>query len=408
MASASIRREGSTKFGANNKWAWFPSVSAGWMISREDFMESQEVFDVLKFRAGFGITGDWSSDVCSSAWNAYTGSWLTATYGPNINPNPDLKWEKNESLNVGFDFGLLGGRLNGTIDWYSRTTRDLISSYNAQQPSLIYNTITTNVGTMRNRGIELALNAEVVKTKDFSYTANFTFSYENNKLTSLSNDVYKSSYEDQYDLPSPGNPGKAYRLQEGQPIASFFGYVCDGINPDGTWNLRDIDGKEGLSDADRTFIGNGLPKFKAGLQNTFTYKNFDFSFFLRGMFDYDVLNEGAIYFGTTVNIDQSGTNVYKDALKNKVTEQPLFSSYYLEKGNFLKIDNVTLGYTFNFKNNKYVRNLRIYGNVTNLATITGYSGLTPDVNVTGLQAGIEKRGSYPTTRTFTFGVNFGF
>ena len=149
-------------------------------------------------------------------------------------------------------------------------------------------------------------------------------------------------------------------------------------------------------------------KFKAGLQNTFTYKNFDFSFFLRGMFDYDVLNEGAIYFGTTVNIDQSGTNVYKDALKNKVTEQPLFSSYYLEKGNFLKIDNVTLGYTFNFKNNKYVRNLRIYGNVTNLATITGYSGLTPDVNVTGLQAGIEKRGSYPTTRTFTFGVNFGF
>ena len=261
---------------------------------------------------------------------------------------------------------------------------------------------------MRNRGIELALNAEVVKTKDFSYTANFTFSYENNKLTSLSNDVYKSSYEDQYDLPSPGNPGKAYRLQEGQPIASFFGYVCDGINPDGTWNLRDIDGKEGLSGADRTFIGNGLPKFKAGLQNTFTYKNFDFSFFLRGMFDYDVLNEGAIYFGTTVNIDQSGTNVYKDALKNKVTEQPLFSSYYLEKGNFLKIDNVTLGYTFNFKNNKYVRNLRIYGNVTNLATITGYSGLTPDVNVTGLQAGIEKRGSYPTTRTFTFGVNFGF
>lgn len=417
MASASIRREGSTKFGANNKWAWFPSVSAGWMISREEFMESQEVFDILKFRAGFGITGSLPTDPYMSlatygtgagAWNAYTGSWLAATYGPNINPNPDLKWEKNESLNIGFDYGLLGGRLNGTIDWYRRTTRDLISSYNAQQPSLIYNTITTNVGTMRNQGVELALNAEIVKTKDFSYTANLTFSYEDNKLTSLSNDVYKSSYEDQYDLPSPGNPGKAYRLQEGRPVASFFGYICDGVNADGTWNLRDIDGKEGLSDADRTFIGNGLPKFKAGLQNTFTYKNFDFSFFLRGMFDYDVLNEGAIYFGTTVNIDQSGTNVYKDALKNKVTEQPLFSSYYLEKGNFLKIDNVTLGYTFNFKNNKYVRNLRLYGNVTNLATITGYSGLTPDVNVTGLEAGLEKRGAYPVTRTFTFGVNFGF
>ena len=416
LLSASVRREGSTRLGADYKWGTFPAVSVGWSIGNEAFMESASWINDLKLRLGYGVTGNMPSDnylslsmmgVVGRFYDHTSKQWINA-YGPTQNQNPDLKWEKNESLNIGFDFGLLGGRLNGTIDWYSRTTRDLISSYNAQQPSLIYNTITTNVGTMRNRGIELALNAEVVKTKDFSYTANFTFSYENNKLTSLSNDVYKSSYEDQYDLPSPGNPGKAYRLQEGQPIASFFGYVCDGINPDGTWNLRDIDGKEGLSDADRTFIGNGLPKFKAGLQNTFTYKNFDFSFFLRGMFDYDVLNEGAIYFGTTVNIDQSGTNVYKDALKNKVTEQPLFSSYYLEKGNFLKIDNVTLGYTFNFKNNKYVRNLRIYGNVTNLATITGYSGLTPDVNVTGLQAGIEKRGSYPTTRTFTFGVNFGF
>ena len=412
-ATITGRYDGSSKFGKNNKYSFFPSAGLAWNITQEDFMSDQNTISNLKLHTSYGLTGNSEIDTYRSLARVSSGTLLIndirAPYSYiSSMANADLKWEKNESLNIGFDFGWLGGRLNGTIDWYSRTTRDLISSYNAQQPSLIYNTITTNVGTMRNRGIELALNAEVVKTKDFSYTANFTFSYENNKLTSLSNDVYKSSYEDQYDLPSPGNPGKAYRLQEGQPIASFFGYVCDGINPDGTWNLRDIDGKEGLSDADRTFIGNGLPKFKAGLQNTFTYKNFDFSFFLRGMFDYDVLNEGAIYFGTTVNIDQSGTNVYKDALKNKVTEQPLFSSYYLEKGNFLKIDNVTLGYTFNFKNNKYVRNLRIYGNVTNLATITGYSGLTPDVNVTGLQAGIEKRGSYPTTRTFTFGVNFGF
>lgn len=417
MWSGSIRREGSTKFGKNNKWAWFPSVSAGWMMSREDFMENLDFVDVLKLRAGFGITGSLPEDPYMSlatygtgagAWDAYNKGWLAATYGPQINPNPNLKWEKNESLNIGFDFGLLGSRLNGSVDWYRRTTKDLIGSYTAQQPALIYNTITTNVGTMRNSGIELALNAQIVRTKDFTYSANLTFSYEQNKLTSLSNNLYKSSYEDRYDLPSPGNPGKAFRLMEGQPVGSFFGYICDGINEDGTWNLRDLDGKEGLSENDRTFIGNGLPKFKAGLQNTFTYKQFDFSFFLRGMFDYDVLNEGKIYFGTTVNIDKSATNVYKDALKNKVTEQPLFSSYYLEKGNFLKIDNVTLGYTFNFKNNKYVRNLRLYGNVTNLATLTGYSGLTPDVNVTGLEAGIEKRGSYPVTRTFTFGVNFGF
>lgn len=417
MASASIRREGSSKFGANNKWAMFPSVSAGWMISREEFMENFEALDVLKFRVGYGVTGSLPTDSYMSLikygtgagyWDPYTGTWITATYGPSNNPNPDLKWEKAISFNVGFDYAFFNNRLSGTIDWYQRTTKDLIGSYTAQQPSLIYNTILTNVGTMKNTGIEISLNAAVVQTKDFTYNANFTFSWEKNKLTSLSNDMYKASYEDRYSLPSPGNLGYSQRLQEGHPVGSFYGFICDGIDKDGKYIYRDLDGKEGLSDADRTFIGNGLPKFKAGLQNSFTYKNFDFSFFLRGMFDFDILNEGKIYFGTNAQIDKNGTNVYKYALESGVKEDPRFSNYYLEKGNFLRIDNVTLGYTFNFKDNKYIRNLRLYGNVTNLATITGYKGLNPDVNVTGLEAGIEKRGMYPFTRTFTFGVNLGF
>lgn len=417
MLSASARREGSSKFGSNNKWAWFPSVSAGWMLTREEFMKDFEALNMLKFRVGYGITGSLPTDPYMSLikygtgtgnWDAITGQWITATYGPGNNPNPDLKWEKNKSLNIGFDYGFLDNRLSGTIDWYQRTTDDLIGEYTAQQPSLIYDKILTNVGSMKNTGVELALNAQIVQTKDFTYTANFTFAYEHNELTSLSNEKYKSSYEDRYSLPSPGNIGTAQRLQEGHPVGSFFGYICDGVNADGTWNIRDLDGKSGLSDGDKTFIGNGLPKFKAGLQNSFTYKNFDFSFFLRGMFDYDILNEGRIYFGTTTSIDKSGTNIYKEGLKQKVTEDPKFSTYYLEKGDFLKIDNVTLGYTFNFKDNKFVRNLRLYGNVTNLVTITGYDGLSPDINVTGLEAGIDKRGMYPNTRTFTFGVNFGF
>ncbi len=417
MASASIRREGSSKFGANNKWAMFPSVSAGWMLSREEFMEDFEALDILKFRVGYGVTGSLPTDSYMSLikygtgagyWDASNGNWITATYGPSNNPNANLKWEKAISLNIGFDYGFFGNRLNGTIDWYKRRTKDLIGSYTAQQPSLIYNKILTNVGTMDNTGVELAVNGEIVKTKDFTYTANFTLSWEKNELTSLSNDMYKASYEDRYSLPSPGNLGYAQRLQEGHPVGSFYGFICDGIDKDGHYIYRDLDGKEGLSDADRTFIGNGLPKVKAGLQNTFTYKNFDFSFFLRGMFAYDILNEGKIYFGTNAQIDKNGTNVYKYALDSGVKEDPRFSDYYLEKGNFLKIDNVTLGYTFNFKNTKYFRNLRVYGNVTNLATITGYKGLNPDINVTGLEAGIDKRGMYPITRTFTLGVNVGF
>jgi len=414
--SATARREGSSMFGDNNKWAWFPAVSAGWMISKEGFMENVGVIDMLKLRAGFGVTGSLPNDPYMSMikygtgagnWNAISGEWLTATYGPGNNPNPDLKWEKNQSINIGFDFGLLNDRIWGSIDWYQRKTSDLIGEYTAQKPSAIHDKIITNVGTMKNTGFELALGGKIVNTKDFSYTANLTFSYEKNKLTSLSNELYNLTYEDRYSLPSPGNIGYAQRLQAGQPVGSFFGFICDGIDADGKWILRDLDGVEGLSDADKTFIGNGLPKMKAGLQNNFTYKNFDFSFFIRGMFDYDILNEGKIYFGTTTNIDQSGTNVYKYALDQKLTENPRFSTYYLEKGDFIKIDNVTLGYTFNF-NNKYVRNLRLYGNISNLVTISGYDGLTPDINVTGLEAGIDKRGVYPVTRTFTFGVNFGF
>jgi TonB-linked SusC/RagA family outer membrane protein len=419
LASLSLRREGSSKFGANNKWAYFPSVSLGWMISKEGFMKDITTLDMLKFRVGYGITGSLPNDSYMSLikygtgygyWDAINNKWLTATYGPGNNPNPNLKWEKNKSLNIGFDFGLFNDRISGTIDWYQRTTSDLIGSYTAQTPALIYSTITTNVGSMRNRGFELAATIKAVQTKEFTYTANLTFAYEQNMLTSLSNDMYKSSFIDKYNFPAPGQMGYAQRLQEGHPVGSFYGYTAEGsgIDADGHWTIKDLDGIEGRSEADRSFIGNGLPKIKAGLQNSFTYKNFDFSFFLRGMFDYDILNEGRVYFGTSQLIDKSGSNVYKYALKQKLVDDAVFSTYFLEKGDFLKIDNVTLGYTFKL-NNKKVRSLRVYGNVTNLATITGYKGLTPDINVVGIdEPGIDRRGVYPITRTFSFGLNFGF
>jgi TonB-linked SusC/RagA family outer membrane protein len=417
LLATSLRYEGSSKFGINNKWALFPSVSLGWMISEEGFMESVTALNMLKFRIGYGVTGSLPNDPYMSLikygtgagnWDTINDRWLNATYGPGNNPNPNLKWEKNKSLNIGFDFGFLNNRINGTVDWYQRITSDLIGDYTAQTPPLIYDVITTNVGTIRNRGAELSLNIKAIQQKAFTYVANLTFAYELNMLTSLSNDMYKSSFISKYGFPSPGNIGYAQRLQEGHPVGSFYGFICDGIDANGNWILRDLDGKEGLSEDDRTWIGNGLPKIKAGLQNSFTYRQLDFSFFLRGMFDYDILNEGRIYFGSTTSIDKSGTNVYKYALKEKLTEDPRFSTYYLEKGDFLKIDNVTLGYTLK-PNNKYLKSLRIYGNITNLATISNYKGLTPDINVVGIEnPGIDRRGVYPITRTFSLGVNIGF
>ncbi len=417
LLSASIRREGSSKFGHFNKWATFPSVSAGWMINKEGFLADAGYIDMLKLRAGYGITGSLPNDPYMSiikfgtgagSWDALNGRWITATYGPMNNPNPNLKWEKNSSLNLGVDFSFAGNRLAGAIDAYIRTTRNLIGEYTAQQPSLIYNSILTNVGTMQNAGVELSLKGELVKAQDFQYTAHLTFAYEQNELTSLSNDLYKSSYEDRYALPSPGNLGYAQRLQEGQPVGSFFGYICDGITDDGKWNIRDLDGKDGLSESDKTFIGNGLPSVKASLLNSFIYKNIDFSVFLTGMFDYDILNESRIFMGTTSGIDKTGTNMYADALKYRLVDDPIFSDFYLEKGDYLRIENVTAGYSFPKFLPAFIEQCRVYVNVKNLATITGYSGSSPVININGLEAGIDKRGIYPNTMTFTVGATLTF
>ncbi|MDR2968319.1 MAG: TonB-dependent receptor [Tannerellaceae bacterium] len=420
MLSASVRREGSSKFGDNHKWGWFPAVSAGWAISEESFMSDIDNIDMIKLRVGYGVTGSLPNDSYMSLTKIgstfgttvrgyyFDGRWYSNAFGPTNNPNPDLRWEKNQSLNVGVDFGFFNNRISGNIDVYQKKTTDLINGYQAQVPAMIHPTIQANVGTIMNRGVELAVNAAIVDTRDFKYDANLTFSYETNKLESMSNDLFKGTYEDRYGFPSPGNIGYAQRLEEGQPIGSFYGYVYEGITDDGKWILKDLDGKEGYSNNDKRYIGNGIPKIKAGLMNNFTYKNWDFSFFLRGMFMYDILNTGRIYFGTTTNIDKSAYNVYKDALNVKLTEDPRFSDYFLEKGDFLKLDNVTLGYTFQFPESKYLKSLRIYGYCSNLAVITGYSGIDPEVRITGLEPGIDKRDSYPRTRTFSFGVNVSF
>ncbi len=416
MFSGSVRREGSSKFGDNNKWGWFPAVSAGWTISEESFMSDISAIDMIKLRVGYGVTGSLPNNSYMSLIKIgsvsrgyyYDGKWYSNAYGPSNNPNPDLRWEKNESLNIGVDFGFLSNRISGNIDVYQKKTTDLIGEYQAQVPAMIHSTIWTNVGTIMNRGVELALNTVVVENRNFKYQANLTFSYETNKLESMSNDVFKGTYEDLYGFPSPGNIGYAQRLEEGQPIGSFYGYVYEGITEDGKWILKDLDGIKGYSDNDKKYIGNGIPKIKAGLMNNFTYKKWDFSFFLRGMFMYDILNTGRVYFGTTTNIDKSAYNVYKEALNVKLTEDPRFSDYFLENGNFLKIDNVTLGYTFQFPRNKYVSSLRLYGYCSNLAVITGYTGIDPEVRITGLEPGIDRRDSYPRTRTFSFGVNVTF
>ena len=419
LFQATIRRDGSSAFGKNNRWGTFPSLALGWKINEENFLKDVNVLSDLKLRLGWGITGqqnigdDFAYLPLYVVNNEYAQYPFGDTYYSTSRPkafNENLKWEKTTTWNAGLDFGFLNGRITGGIDGYFRKTDDLLNSVKSPVGTNFNAQMTQNIGSLENYGMEFSINAKPIVTKDFTWDLSYNITWNHNEITKLTGGDDSDYYVEAGDKISRGNNTKVQAHKVGYAANSFYVYqqVYDENGKPIENMFVDRNGNGTIDSGDKYIYKKPAGDVLMGLTSKMQYKNFDFSFFLRGMFDYDVLNEGAIYFGTTVNIDQSGTNVYKDALKNKVTEQPLFSSYYLEKGNFLKIDNVTLGYTFNFKNNKYVRNLRIYGNVTNLATITGYSGLTPDVNVTGLQAGIEKRGSYPTTRTFTFGVNFGF
>ena len=417
MLTAIYRYEGSSRFGPDKRWGSFPAISAGWILSKEEFMKNLEFINYLKLRGGYGITGNIPGSnylymtTLSTGGQYPIGSTWFQTYGPARNPNPNLRWEKKKEVNIGLEYSLFKDRLSGTIDWYSRTTKDIIYNYNAQLPPFVLSTLTTNVGTISNHGIEIGINASIIKSRDFSWDASGTFFNQNNKLVSLSNDIYKATYIEWYGLPSPGALGNAIRTEEGKPLGQFYGKRFAGFDSDGKWLFYNKSNeKVSLADItpdDLTYIGNGVPKYYASLSNTFRYKGFDLTIFFRGKFGYKILNLKDMYFG---NLTWLPNNVLESAItKNaQLHDAPQYSDYYLEPGNFVKLDNLTLGYTFKFKNHNWVRNLRIYASGMNLATFTKYSGTTPETQDTGFTTGIESRDFYPVSSTLMFGLNIGF
>lgn len=425
---ASIRREGSSKFGANNKWGDFPAVSAAWLISDEAFMEDVDFISSLKLRADYGITGNqgipnYQSLVTLGTGGRYPiypdspnadGQYIPTfyqTYGANKNPNPDLRWERKKEWNLGIDFGLLSNRLTGSLDVYNRRTEDLLLSYEVPQPPFVQRTIYTNVGTITNKGVELGMSFRAINSPDFSWTVDVAASYQENELTTLSNDQFIATEIFGGNIGNPGNLGDAIRNTEGGPIGNFYGKRFAGFTQDGQWLFYKADGSvvpaSGISpEEDNAIIGNGMPKYNASLTNTFRYKNFDLTVFLRGKFDYDILNTVDLFYGNP-NI---GGNVLTSALDqySHISEQPQYSDYYLESGDFVKLDNVTLGYNFNFGSNSLINALRVYANARNLAVFTGYTGRDPEVQDTGLYPGVDDRNFYPRTTTVTAGVNVKF
>lgn len=419
----SIRREGSSKFGANYQWGNFPAVSAGWSINKESFLEDVTAVNNLKIRAGYGVTGVIPRDSYMSKtlynYSGYffnDGQWIKGLV-PASNPNPDLRWEKTTEVNIGLDFGFANNRISGSFDVYNKKTSDMLWNYGVPTPPYLFPTMTANVGKMENKGFEVLLNTIPVKTENFVWNSSMTFSHNKNTLTSLSNDLYKIE-GDYLNVGNTGDPISfaTHRLEVGQSIGNFWGLKSVDITSDGKWIVELPDGTRQTlttamyNDNNKQYLGNGIPQYYAGWTNTFSYKKFDLSVILTGAFDFQILNSQRMFYENPTiaynMLDTAYDKVYDKAVLNY---NQTYVSYYIEQGDYVKVDNVTLSYNFDVKPFKFLSAMRLYVSGNNLGTFTKYKGLDPEIKREDpLTQGMDNRDKYPSTRSFTLGLNVTF
>ena len=420
FASASMRREGSTKFGTNTKWGSFPSGSLAWEITNTPFAESVGAFfQSLKPRVSYGVTGRSDFDAYKSlaTYSTYSSyyidnQWLNG-YAPSLNANPDLAWEKSTAFNVGIDFVALNSRLRGSVEYFDRRSKDLLYNYTAPQPPFIYNTILVNVGTTKNTGLEVSIDYDVLAKKDLKWTTGINWSTGDTKLTKLSSDVYQMAYLNLYQKPGPGSSEFFFRVEEGGKIGQFYGYEHAGVDENGGLLVYDNDGNaQAAASADPAWkrnIGNGAPKHFLSWTNSFRYKNWDLSTLFRGAFGHKIFNMRKYGMG----LRGAGTeNVLRTAYTDDAdvfSSGGIITSYFLENGNYFKLDNVTVGYSFVPKKRELIESLRVYLTAKNLFTLTAYKGNAPSiVTSTGITPGIDSNSAYPQATNFTLGVTLRF
>lgn len=420
LLSASLRREGSTRFGANNKWGNFPAISAGWLISDEAFMANSKVFSNLKLRVGYGVTGNQGipnylslSRLSRSGFMLYQGEWIPG-YSPSSNPNPNLRWEKKSETNIGIEATILNN-ISVSVDLYDRTTKDLLFEYRVPVPPNIYERTWANVGSINNKGIEFSINTTAISTDNFSWHPSFNISFNKNKLVSLSNDLYEQS-DLRLGLPNAGVFGLSgetiYRVEEGKPIGNIYTWEHAGFSENGEWLVWNEDNTEKIlateaNYEDRRVTGNGVPKSWFGFNNTFLYKNIDLQVSIRGALGFELLN--------MIHLHRAKINTLSANIPERAVEEPaLFASrdqrnyldsYWVEKGDYIKLDNISIGYTIPLKNEN---DLRVYVSGQNLFTLTQYQGEDPEQSIVGLIPSYDGYWNYPRTKTFSIGLNAKF
>ena len=424
MLQATIRRDGSSVFASGHRWGTFPSVSAAWNITEEEFMKNQKVFDNLKLRLGYGVSGN------ALGFGAYSG---VATYGSTGEvdnsyailaatklANSELTWETTGMFNIGLDYGFWNNRINGSIEFYNKKTKDLIWNYPVSTVIYPIDNIAANVGEITNTGIEFTINIDAIRTKDFNWMTTLNLSHNKNKVNKLSNDKYKTSTFAQGDPRVAGVSANGYtqRVMEGEPIGTFFLYEFAGYDAAGksTYYVRDANGNKtgevtnDPSYQDRYIAGNAQPKLNLGWNNTFSFKNWSLTMFFSGVFGNKIYNGSRAHY-TAPDFFAGGKNVLKEFITDRPATDNLSnipSDRFLEKGDYLRLQTLSIGYTFD-KLDNWLQSLQLYATCNNVFTITGYKGLDPEVNMGGIDPGVDYRWStYPHTRTLMVGAKINF
>ena len=414
----SIRRDGSSAFGKNNQWGYFPSVGLAWRVIEEDFMKGQSFVSDLKIRASYGVTGN------SAGLGAYNGQLIygisgtyynngvqAAAYAPIQGANPDLKWERTSTKNLGVDFGILNNKITGSVDVYDKNTIGMLFKYNVPSALVPGGQLYANGGSINNKGIEVSLNVSPITTKSFSWLSTINMAYNKNKITSLQGPISNADSVRYSDPEGPGQTNATLQiLKVGYPLGQFFTLKYAGKDASGNSLFYKRDGSTTTTPSigtDYFYLGNAQPKILMGWSNTFKYKEFELNIFLRGTFGNKIFNATKADLSYTAGA--AVNNILNSAADDKVsdTRNSFYSDRYIESGSYVRLDNATLGY--NFKSPvKYVNNIRVYLSTNNLFTITGYKGIDPEINQGGAAPGIDYNNFYPKTRTFLLGLNASF
>lgn len=419
LLQATVRRDGSSAFGKNNRWGTFPSASLAWRLIEEPFVKNLGVFDDLKFRAGYGVSGNslGFDPFIASVLYGKTGTFINSSgetasaIGATRNASPNLKWERTSMFNVGIDFGFFNNRLTGTIEYYDKRTSDLIADYPVSTTEYLVSWLTTNVGEISNKGYELTLNATPIASKNFTWETSLNLSHNKNEVVSLSNHKFAKDYMDQAELNAPGQTAaNQQRIIEGRPLGSFYTWKWAGYNDDGISVFYTKDGEKTTTPGreDRFWTGSAQPKLNIGWNNTINYKQWTMTMFFTSVLGNKILN------ASRASLTRMGSITYRNILSSaaetdKVTDinSHYLSDRYIENGDYFRLNILSAGYNFK-KVNKYIQNLHVYASCNNVFVITGYKGLDPEINLGGITPGIDNRDYYPKTRTFMLGTSITF